>query len=127
MSTAIPGAEISLVGEPPIVVISIVGHIPPEEVSHAEDVYRKLMQPGRSRFLLDLSGADRVSSRGIGLILYYHTLLSRSGGRLAVVKGSPAVMQKIGRFLSSVLPVVDTRAEGLALLGADVRSAVEKP
>jgi anti-anti-sigma regulatory factor len=126
MSNAIPGTEISVVGEPPVVVVSVIGHIPPEELSRAEDAYRKLIGPGRSRFLLDLSRADRVSSRGVGVVLYYHMLLSKSGGRLAVVRGNPEIMRKIGSFISPVLPVVATRAEGLALLAAAEPSAVAK-
>lgn len=124
MTTVVPGVEVSTIGKPEVVVFSVVGQIPPEHVSGAEELFRALIERGHRRFVIDLSRADYVSSNGVGIVVYYDKLLSKCRGRVVVVKAPPAVMERLGKFIIPALTVVDTRAEALALLGADERSAV---
>ena len=124
MRTDIPGVRVALVGKPEIVVFSIVDRIPAEQLSRAEEIFRGLIQQGHRRFVLDLSAADIISSNGVGLAVYYHKVLRELDGQMVVVKGKPALMERIGAFIEPVIRTVGTREEAIALLGGAGPKAV---
>ncbi|GEM_PF-5818433 len=116
------GIEVSVIGEPPVVVFAVIGQVSPEGLSRAEYQLNSFVRSGRRRVVIDLTAADYVSSEGVGVAFHYHMILGSCGGRLVVVKGPPSVMNRIGRFIIPALTVVDTKAEALEMLGVDERS-----
>jgi anti-sigma B factor antagonist len=100
-----------------VLVFSVVGQVPQEHFSRAAEALRELIEEGRHRrVVLDLSEADYISSAGIGAAVYYREYLERHHGKLVVVKGPPAVMKAVLPFIQSVIQIVETREEAVALL-----------
>jgi anti-anti-sigma factor len=116
-ATGIPGISIEHVGQPEVLIFSIVGQVPQEHFSRAAEAFRELIQQGRHRrVVIDLSEADYISSTGIGAAVYYQKYLERHHGKLVIVKGPPAVMKVVVPLIQSVIQIAETREEAVASL-----------
>lgn len=69
--------------------------------------------------LLDLRSVTYMTSRGLGAVVSTYTILSRRGGRLAVVCTSPEVLSSFAvTKLDKILTIVATRDDAVAVLSA---------
>jgi len=87
-----------------IKIIALSGKIMgmPEE-SEFLDIINKIAAEGQARVILDLSGIDWMSSRGIGLCVHALTTLRENGGdlRLARISKNARILFEKTRLLST--------------------------
>ena len=112
----IPGVKIAFLSDPNIVIFSVIDHIPLIHLSRAEDALRELVQKGHRRIVIDLSAANRISSNGVGIAVYYHIVLAQRNGKLVIVKAPESVMKRIWNFVQPAIPLADTVEDAIAIL-----------
>ncbi len=118
----IPGFTIEFLFGREVAVASIVGSIPRELVSQAEEALRRVILGGCRRIVVDCSRADRISSTGIGAVVYYGHRLAAEGGALAVVSPPEPMRSRFAELrLDTMLPICETRAEALELVRRKAR------
>jgi anti-anti-sigma factor len=72
-----------------------------------EGLYKK----NPSKLIVDVSEADFIDSHGIGIIVYYHTLMQKSNATLIILNGNPNPVAYMTRLfemtnLNKVLNVI---------------------
>ncbi len=68
-----------------IVVIDIAGRITVgAEAAAVRSKLRELTAAGRNRLILNLQDVDFIDSTGLGALVMCHTIINKSGGRLAL-------------------------------------------
>jgi anti-sigma B factor antagonist len=87
----------------------------------APELKRRLVEAierGARRVIVDLSETDFLDSVGLGALLSAYQRLSRRGGRLVVVSGSPNVSRLFQiTGLDSILTFADSRDDAMADAG----------
>ena len=113
----IPGLEIVFPPDPHMVVLCLVGRMPPEAIPRAEEVCLGVVDKGRPWVVIDLTRAAHVSEIGVGMLAYFQGYLRSKGGKLAVVAPPPEVMAAIERFnLPGIIPWCPSREAAFAAL-----------
>jgi anti-anti-sigma factor len=121
------GLGLSLAPGSDVLVWKLVGRIDADQIAPAEEAVLDYMKRGHRRLVIDLSGAEQISSNGIGLMLYYSKKLPEKGGCLVVVKPRGHVARILEMtHLNRSLRFCDTFEEALEIAeqgapsGADV-------
>jgi anti-sigma B factor antagonist len=87
--------SLSLTPEGDVVMLRIEGEVGRDQVAAVEERLNDLVGQGHCRLVLDLSAAERMSSTGYGLVLYYQTIFKRRGGRLVLVAPSATLSRQM--------------------------------
>lgn len=84
-----------------------------------KDKIQSLLQQGRVRLVLDLSGVAYVDSAGLGQLVQLHATSVSHGGRLKLVHLTKRLNDLlVVTRLSTVFDCYDTEADALASFGA---------
>ncbi len=99
-----------------MVVIRVKGAMDRKDIPSAEEGAMSLIDHGYLHLVVDLSETESVSSTGLGLILYYQTMLKKKRGSMVLVRprGAPAGTLKLLK-LDKVLSICDSLEEALQL------------
>ena len=74
-----------------VIVLKPKGHIDSESVGVLENHFDSAVKTGKARIVLDLSGADFISSAGVGLLLGSCGMLRQAGGDLVLLNPTQQV------------------------------------
>ena len=114
---SLPGMDFEFPYGDDIVVITLTGQVPREQVGVAEEIFLGLLKQGCRKYLADCSRAEHISTTGIGLLMYHLKTLRESHSRIVMVQPSASVSKHLEPFrFSALIPVCDTREEALQLL-----------
>jgi len=73
------------------------------------------LRPDARGMVLSMSGVEFISSRGLGVLLYLHKLMTGRGTRLHLAEPSESVLDSLDvAGLDSLLTIYQTEAEALA-------------
>ena len=109
------GLRVEHEGDPPVVVLRIVGRIDPLDLPFVEEAGKNLISGGEKRFVVDLSETEYISSTGVGLLLYYQHVLSQKGGCLKLTAPFGSVQRTFETTkLDDIFDIHATREEAVA-------------
>jgi len=94
-----------------ITVLSLEGRLDAQSAGGVEETFKKKMEEGASKLLVDLSGVEYVSSAGLRVLLATSKKLNAQGGKLVLCGLKPYVQEvfEVAGFTSifEILPDVD--------------------
>jgi anti-anti-sigma factor len=113
----IPGFEVDRSGDGRVVILRIVGRVEPKDLHLVEEAGNHLVSAGHTRFVVDCSRAETVSSMGLGLILYYKNLLVPRGGDICLAAPGKAVRSALSAAsLDRVLHIYENVESAVAAM-----------
>jgi anti-anti-sigma factor len=114
---SLPGMTFEFPYDDDIVVISVVGRVPREQIGEVEKTFLGLIKQGCRRFLADCSRAEHLSSTGVGLLMYHLKTIGDVGGRLVIVNLPASTRRSLEPMrLETFLTVCETREQALGIL-----------
>ncbi len=126
--TATPGFEIDWTEERDVAILRIIGEISPADLHKVEEAGSRLIAAGHNRLVVDFSLAERISSTGMGLLLYYQNILAGTGGRLLLAAPSNAVRGLLSHArLDRVFTIYDSVGEAIAAMRKGTSSRKLQP
>ena len=81
--------EIKLKKVKDVPVLELVGRAIDVDVEKFSKKLQSAHKKGASRIVIDLSRTNFVDSHGLGIIVYYNTLMSKEGKELIVLNSNP--------------------------------------
>jgi anti-sigma B factor antagonist len=116
----IPGFRVEWSADRRVAILRIMGHIAPQDLACVEEAGNRMVAAGARHFVVDVSGAELISSTGIGLILYYRKILAGRAGSISVAGAHGTVRRLLeAARLDRAVPVYDTVAAALAAVDQD--------
>jgi anti-sigma B factor antagonist len=70
-------------------VVEVDGRATDIDVKRFSKKLQALYESGASRIVVDLSKTKFVDSHGLGIIVYYNTLMQKQGRQLVILNGNP--------------------------------------
>lgn len=81
--------EIKLKRVKEVPVIELVGRAIDVDVEKFSKKLQTVYKKGAARIVIDLSKTNFVNSHGLGIIVYYNTLMQKDGKQLVILNGNP--------------------------------------
>jgi anti-sigma B factor antagonist len=104
--------------DPHTLVVAVEGRVDVDTTPEIDLCLRDAIESGRTRLVVDLSGATAIDSPMLRVLLRAYRRLGGRNGRFAVVCGDPEACRLLeATGLDEMVDVVATRADALASLG----------
>jgi anti-anti-sigma factor len=68
-----------------VLLVKIKGSVIDQNVEHLQKKLERAYRKNSPQIILDISGIDFLNSMGLGVIIYIHTLMLKSGRRLSIL------------------------------------------
>jgi anti-sigma B factor antagonist len=105
--------------EPDITELELAGRLAlGQESQRVENLADGLLQEGRIRLILDMSGVEHIDSAGVGMVALVSGRMKEAGGKLVVVapEGKVLSLLKLTQ-ISTLVTICATLAEAVAAFG----------